>query len=77
MSLQTASFCIIAVVLLFSKTQDVYHILILFSIGSKPYLHPMAFTLFVIPTKDHNNHDNLIYKRSGCRRARYKETINE
>lgn len=42
----------------------------------------MAFTLFVIPTKDHNNHennnhDNLIYKRRSCSRAKHKGTINE
>lgn len=68
---QMVIFCIIAV------AQDVYHILILTSIGSKPYLLRMAFTLFVTPTKDQNNHDNLIFRRRGCSRARYKETINE
>ena len=36
----------------------------------------MAFTLFVIPTRDHSNHDNLIYRRRGCSRARYKETMS-
>lgn len=52
-------------------------ILILSSITSKPYLLLMAFTLFVTLTKDHNNHDNLIFRHRGCSRARYKETINE
>lgn len=77
LALQTVIICIITGMLLCSETQDVYHILILSSIGSKAHLLLMAFTLFVTLTKDHNNHDNLIFRRRGCSRARYKKTINE
>lgn len=78
-SFQMVIFCIIFCIITVTaqQTQDVYHILSLSSIGTKPYLFSMAFTLFVTPTKDNNNHDNLIFKRRGCSRARYKETINE
>lgn len=58
-------------------TQDVYHIVVLPCVASILYLLPLGFTLFVTPTKDHNNHDNLIFRRGGYSRARYKETIRE
>ena len=61
----------------YCDTQDVYHIEVLPCVASILHLLPLGFTLFVTPTKDHNNHDNLIFRRGGYSRARYKETIRE